>query len=354
MVSPMDQYCAVDGFVSDWHFAHLAKFAMGGAGLVFMESTKIERRGLSSVADAGIWKDEHIPPLRRIADFVRAQGAVAGIQLGHAGRKAGVQRPWEGFGPLDRTQSVEGETHWEVIGPSALSALEGWPMPRPMALADIHEVVAAWGQAARRANAAGFDALEIHGAHGYLIHQFLSPVANRRTDAYGGSLEHRMRFAIEVVEAIREHWPEEKPLFFRVSAEDEAGWGVDDSVVLARALKLRGVDAFDCSSGGIGIRSPTYATVTRRLGFQVPYAARIRRESAIATIAVGLIVQPRQAEAIVREGNADVVALARELLYDPNWTIQAARELGVDPLDQLPQAYSWWLRRRDVAGIAAD
>jgi 2,4-dienoyl-CoA reductase-like NADH-dependent reductase (Old Yellow Enzyme family) len=352
MVSPMDQYCATDGFVSDWHFAHLAKFAMGGAGIVFMESTKVERRGFSSVADTGIWKDEHIPPLRRIVDFVRAQGAVAGIQLGHAGRKALVQRPWEGFGPLDRTKPIEGEAHWDVIGPSALPALEGWPVPRPMTLTDIRNVISAWGQAARRAQAAGFDAIEIHGAHGYLIHQFLSPAANQRTDAYGGPLDNRMRFAIEVVEAIREHWPDDKPLFFRVSAEDEAGWDVADSIVLARTLKAVGVDAFDCSSGGIGTRSPTYSASARRPGFQVPYASRIRRESGIATIAVGLIVRPRQAEAIVRDGEADIVALARELLYDPNWTIQAARELGVDPLNQLPYTYAWWLRRREIAGVA--
>jgi 2,4-dienoyl-CoA reductase-like NADH-dependent reductase (Old Yellow Enzyme family) len=354
MVSPMDQYCAVDGFVTDWHFAHLAKFAMGGAGIVFMESTKVERRGLSSVGDAGIWSDAHVAPLRRIVDFVRQQGAVAGIQLGHAGRKAGVQRPWEGFGPLDRTRPVDGQAHWEVIGPSALAAFDGWPVPRAMTRGDIQEVVAAWGEAARRAHEAGFDALELHGAHGYLIHQFLSPVANARTDAYGGSLANRMRFAIEVVDAVRSHWPADKPLFLRVSAEDEAGWRVEDSIALAKVLASRSVDAFDCSSGGIGVRSPTYNASARRLGFQVPYASRIRREAGMATIAVGLIVSARQAEAIVGNGHADVVALAREMLYDPNWAVRAAAELDLDPLAQLPHSYGWWLQRRADAGILCE
>ena len=354
MVSPMDQYCAVDGFVGDWHFAHLARFALGGAGLVFVESTKVERRGLSSVADAGIWKDEHIPGLRRIADFLSLHGAVPGIQLGHAGRKAGVQRPWEGFGPLDRTEPVEGQEQWEVVGPSAIAAFDGWPEPRALSIPEIQQVVDAWGQAARRAREAGFEVIEIHGAHGYLIHQFLSTAANRRQDRYGGSFENRVRFAVEVVEAIRVHWPAGKPLFFRISAVDEAGWSIEDSVALARILKAKGVDAMDCSSGGIGVRSPTANAISRRLGFQVSHASRIRDQAEIATIAVGLIVDARQAENVLQNGHADIVAIAREFLYNPNWVSHAAAELQADPYECLPQACGWWLDRRDKAGIERD
>lgn len=346
MVSPMDQYCAVDGFVNDWHFAHLAKFALGGAGLVFVESTKVERRGLSSVADAGLWKDEHVPGLRRIAEFLKQHGAVAGIQLGHAGRKAGVQRPWEGFGPLDRSRPIDGQQHWEVVGPSAVPALDGWPVPRPLAKVEIRNLIDAWGAAARRAGKAGFDAIEIHGAHGYLIHQFLSAAANRRDDRYGGSFANRTRFALEVAHAVRANWPDDKPLFFRMSAEDEAGWTLSDSVRLARALRACGVDAIDCSSGGIGIRSPTADLRSRQPGFQVPYASRLRAEAGIATIAVGLIMTPGQAERIVADGHADIVALAREFLNDPNWPVRAARELDAAPLDLLPRSYGWWLKRR--------
>lgn len=349
MVSPMDQYCSVDGFVADWHFAHLAKFALGGAGLVFMESTKVERRGLSSVGDAGIWKDEHIPGLRRIADFLKLQGAVPGIQLGHAGRKAGVQRPWEGFGPLDRTRPVDGQEHWQVVGPSAIAALEGWPVPCALSVPEIHDLIEAWGAAARRADQAGFDVIEIHGAHGYLIHQFLSPAANHRKDSYGGSFDNRIRFTLEVVESVRAQWPVDKPLFFRISAEDEAGWTIENSVALATVLKGRGVDAIDCSSGGIGVRSPTASTIARPLGFQVPYAARLRKDADIATIAVGLIVSATQAEDVLRKGHADIVALARELLYNPNWPVHAARELDADPYQHLPRAYGWWLDRRAKA-----
>lgn len=350
MVSPMVQYCAQDGFIGDWHFAHLAKMAMGGAGIVFMEATKVERRGLGTVGDAGIWKDEHIAPLRRINDFLHAQGALSGIQLNHAGRKSGVMRPWEGFGPLDRTALVEGQQHWEVIAPSAIPAHERWPVPREMTAADIRVVVEAWGQAARRARDAGFDIIEIHGAHGYLIHQFLSPAANRRTDAYGGSFDGRVRFAVEVCQAVRSHWPQDRPLFFRVSAEDEAGWTLEDSVRLSHVLKSTGVDLIDCSSGGIGLRSPTANTATHRLGFQVPYADVIRRNAEIMTAAVGLIVGAGQAEAILRGGKADLIAMARELLYNPNWPLHAARELGMDnAFDLLSPRYGWWLERRAKA-----
>jgi 2,4-dienoyl-CoA reductase-like NADH-dependent reductase (Old Yellow Enzyme family) len=351
MVSPMAQYAAVDGSATDWHFAHFAKFALGGAGLVSMEATKVERRGLGTVGDMGLWKDEQIPPIRRITDFLRAQGAVSGIQLNHAGRKAGNKRPWEGFGPLDRSEKIEGQDHWQVIGPSAVPYLDGWPVPEEMTLDDIKVVIAAFAQAARRAHEAGVDVLELHGAHGYLVHEFLSPASNIRQDRYGGSLKNRMRFALEIAEAVRTFWPAGKPLFFRASAVDEGGWTLEDSVVLARELKALGVDAIDCSSGGINVRSPTAASVSRRLGFQVPYAEKIRNEANIMTVAVGLIITAEQAEAIIANGQADLVAIGREMLYDPFWAVHAAKALGVDPeFRNLPPQYGWWLDKRAKSG----
>ena len=239
VVSPMAQYSAVDGFVTDFHFAHYAKFALGGAGLVFTEATKIERRGLGTVGDMGLWKDEHIAPLKRITDFLRANGSVSAIQLNHAGRKAGTFKPWDGFGPLDRSVPVEGEAHWPVIGPSAVEYLEGWPLPREMTLDDIRDIKRAWVQAAERAVTAGFDILEVHGAHGYLIHEFLSPASNRRTDEYGGSLNNRCRYPLQVFAAIRAVWPVDKPISVRISAHDWVAGGItpDDAVLIARLFK---------------------------------------------------------------------------------------------------------------------
>ena len=351
MVSPMAQYSAIDGAVTDWHFTHFAKFAIGGAGLVCMEASKVEPRGLGTVADQGLWSDQHVHGIRRIADFLHSMGAVAGIQLNHAGRKAGTYKPWEGFGPLDRARPVEGREHWEVIAPSAVAYLEGWPMPRAMTSEDIAVVIEAFAQAARRADEAGIDVIELHGAHGYLVHQFLSPASNTRTDRYGGSLDNRMRFALEITQAVRKVWPENKPMFFRVSAQDEGGWSLDDSVILAGELKARGVDAIDCSSGGINVRSPTAAATSRRLGFQVPFAERIRRAADIPTIAVGLILNPAQANAIIEQGQADLVAIGREMLYNPFWAVHAAKALGADPqFKNMPPQYGWWLDRRARTG----
>jgi 2,4-dienoyl-CoA reductase-like NADH-dependent reductase (Old Yellow Enzyme family) len=352
VVSPMAQYSALGGHITDWHFGHYAKFAMGGAGLVFTEATKVERRGLGSVGDMGIWEDPHIPALKRLNDFLHAQGAKTAIQLGHAGRKAGTYKPWEGFGPLDRSVPVEGEEHWEVIAPSAHQSLEGWPLPRAMTAADIAAVTEAYVAATRRAVAAGFDVAEVHGAHGYLVHQFLSPEANRRTDGYGGNLANRMRFALEVTEAVRAAWPADRPLFFRVSARDEAGWTLEDTVVLARELKRLGVDVMDCSSGGLGIRSPTASPTGLQPGYQVPFAAKVRQEAGMATMAVGLIVAPAQAEEVLQQGSADLVAIGRELLRDPFWPAHAAEELGADPrFARMPAQYGWWLDRRRAAGF---
>ncbi|MBX3628283.1 MAG: NADH:flavin oxidoreductase/NADH oxidase [Rhizobacter sp.] len=353
MVSPMNQYTAVDGVAGDWHFAHLAQFALGGAGFVCMEATKVERRGMGSLGDIGLWCDEQVPPLKRIVDFMHAQGAVAGIQLNHSGRKAGTLRPWEGFGPLTRELHEQHLGEYPGVGPSAIPFLEGWAVPREMDEGDIRQAIAAFGQAARRAEAAGFDVIELHGAHGYLVHQFLSPLSNQRRDGWGGSLDNRMRFAIETVQEVRRHWPVHKPLGYRISAQDEEGWTLDDSVVLARALKAAGVDVIDCSSGGINARSKNMSTQARaqQLGFQVPLAEHIRRHADMPTIAVGLILHARQAEDIIVKGRADFVALAREMLIDPYWAAHAARTLGVDPeFKQWPKPYGWWLDRREKAG----
>lgn len=351
MVSPMAQYAALDGAITDWHYAHFGKFAIGGAGAVCMEATKVAPHGLGTVGDMGLWKDEHVATLRPLVEFLKSLGAATGTQLSHAGRKAGTLRPWEGFGPLDRSRPVEGRAHWSVLGPSPLPYLEGWPVPREMTLAEIAEVIEAFAQAARRADEAGMQMIEIHGAHGYLVHEFLSPASNARSDRYGGSLENRMRFPLEVAAAVRKQWPESKPLFFRVSAVDEGGWSLADSVILARELKARGVDAIDCSSGGINVRSPTAAATSRRKGFQVHLSETIRREAGIATVAVGLILDPRQAEAIIERGQADLVAIGREMLFNPFWTLHAAMALGVDPdFKRMPPQYGWWLAQRARSG----
>lgn len=348
VISPMCQYSAIDGVVTDWHFAHLAKFATGGAGLVFVEATAVEERGRITHGDVGLYDDQQIAPLKRITDTLRAHGAVPAIQLAHAGRKASMQRPWHGNGPLNDDDFARGDTPWEIIGASPIPIDDGWLVPRELPAAEIPDLIAHWAAAAERARAAGFDALEIHGAHGYLIQSFLSPITNRRGDAYGGDLAGRMRLALEVTEAVRAVWPDELPLFFRVSSVDgiDGGWSLDDTVALARELKARGVDVIDCSSGGVA-GSATVAPIRRQPGFQVAYAERVRREVEILTQAVGLITHPRQAEEILQNGQADLIAIGREALYDPSWPHHAAAALGADPeFDAWPAQYGWWLTRR--------
>ncbi len=350
VVAPMHQYSAVQGAPTDWHLMNAGRYAAGGAGLVILESTKIERRGCGTVGDLGLWDDAFVPQLARIVDFVHQCGAAAGIQLGHSGRKARTQRPWEGGKPLTRadaaSQGVDDWDAWELVAPSALPADEGSPIPRALEREEIHAVAEAWGRAAARAHAAGFDVVEIHGAHGFLIHEFLSPLANQRTDEYGGSEEKRMRFALEVCERVRAHWPPGKPLFLRLSAEDDAGWGTDQSVALAKLVKPMGVDVIDCSSGGI-LGKPPAGAAKPAYSYQVPYAEKIRKQGRIMTMAVGLIVHAEQAEGILQEGRADLVALAREMLYNPNWTLDAAQKLGCDAQFTLvPPPYRYWLARR--------
>jgi 2,4-dienoyl-CoA reductase-like NADH-dependent reductase (Old Yellow Enzyme family) len=348
VVAPMHQYSAVKGFATDWHLMNAGRFAAGGAGLVIMESTKVERRGCGTVGDLGLWDDAFIPGLRRCVDFIRAHGAVPGIQLGHSGRKARRHRPWEGGKPLLAADGPEiyDWDGWELVSSSALQSPEDEPLPRALGRDEISAVIENWGQAARRAHEAGFDVLDIHGAHGYLIHQFLSPFANRRNDDYGGSELNRMRFAVEVVESVRAHWPAHKPLFLRLSVEDDAGWGPDQSVALAKLVKPRGVDVIDCSSGGMR-GSPVVSAGPVTYGYQVPYADRLRNDAGIMSMAVGLIVHADQAEAILREGRADLIALARELLYNPNWPMDAARKLGAGPdFTLVPPAQAYWLSKR--------
>jgi 2,4-dienoyl-CoA reductase-like NADH-dependent reductase (Old Yellow Enzyme family) len=346
VVAPMHQYSGVRGFPTDWHLMNAGRFAAGGAGLVIVESTKVERRGCGTVGDLGLWDDAFVPHFRRLSDFIRQHGTVPGIQLGHSGRKARRFRPWEGGKPLVPSPEIDDWEDWELVAPSALPGGPGDPEPRALSRDEIPRVVEAWGNAARRADEAGFDLLEIHGAHGYLIHQFLSPMANRRSDDYGGSELNRMRFAIEVVEAVRANWPQHKPLFMRLSVQDGAGWGPDESVALAKIVGPKGIDVIDCSSGGM-TGAPVVGDGPVTYGYQVPYAERLRKEAGVMSMAVGLIVHADQAENILQQGRADLIALAREILYNPNWPMDAAQKLGIDPkFTTVPPPQAYWLAKR--------
>ena len=321
VMSPMCQYSCVDGVANDWHLMHLGARAAGGVGLVIVEATGVSPEGRISPADMGLWNQEQAQALARITRFVKAQGAHVGVQLAHAGRKASTVPPWEGH----RAATVGG---WEPIGPTAQKFTEAYPQPRAMTEADIQNVVRQFVRSTELALEADFDVVEIHMAHGYLVHEFLSPLTNTRTDQYGGSLENRLRFALEVARGVRAAWPNSKPLFARISASDwvEGGWNVTQSVELARQLKTIGVDLIDCSSGGI----VPDAKIEVKPDYQVPFAEKVRAQAAIATGAVGVITGAEQAEAILNAGKADLVFLARALLNDPHWALHAARELGVD------------------------
>jgi len=321
-VSPMCEYSSTDGFANDWHFVHLGSRAVGGAGLVFTEATAVTPEGRISPEDLGIWKDDHVEMLARIVRFVRGQGSVAGMQLAHAGRKASTYRPWSGHGAVS-----EAEGGWaNVLAPTATAFTDSYPQPREMSKQDIAETTTAFAAAATRAHAAGFRVIEIHAAHGYLLHEFLSPLSNQRADDYGGSFENRTRLLREVAIAIRRVWPQDLPLFTRISATDwvDGGWDIDQSVELARQLKPLGVDLIDCSSGG----NVAIAKIPIGPGYQTPFAARIRKDAGILTGSVGMITTPEQAEHIVGTGQADAVLLAREMLRDPYFPLRAARQLG--------------------------
>jgi 2,4-dienoyl-CoA reductase-like NADH-dependent reductase (Old Yellow Enzyme family) len=325
VVSPMCQYSSEDGFANDWHLVHLGSRATGGAGLVFSEATAVSPEGRISPQDLGIWKDEHIPELKRITSFVKSQGSVAGIQLSHAGRKASHQRPWDGGKCIPIANGG-----WQTIAPSAIPFAEEDTVPLEMSKQQIAEVVRQFRDAAKRALDAGFEVIEIHGAHGYLINEFLSPLGNKRSDEYGGSFENRSRFLLEVIEAIKEVWPDTLPLFLRISASDwvEGGWTVSDSQQLAEMLTDKDIDLIDCSSGGM----VSNAKITAGPSYQVPFAEAVRRNTKMQTGAVGIIVTGAQAEEIISSGKADLVFLAREFLRDAYFPMHAAQELGAELL----------------------
>jgi 2,4-dienoyl-CoA reductase-like NADH-dependent reductase (Old Yellow Enzyme family) len=351
VVSPMCLYSAADGFANDWHFVHYGKLAVGGAGIVFVEATGVEPEGRITHGCTGLWCDEQIAPLERIADFMRAEGAVPAIQLAHAGRKGSSQRPWQGAEALGEAEAAAGEGPWRMVAPSPLRANPKRDLPDEITLTEMATIKDAFAAATRRALAAGYDIVEIHGAHGYLLHEFLSPISNRRTDGYGGTLANRMRYPLEIAEVVRRAWPDDRPAFFRLSAMDgpKDGWSLEDTLVFAAELGRLGYDVIDCSSGGIDAkRSRSVATaLTRRPGFQVPFAERVRRATGLLSMAVGLIVKAGHAEAILRAGRADLVCLGRELLANPNWPLHAILELeGEDGYDVWPPQFEWSLRKR--------
>jgi 2,4-dienoyl-CoA reductase-like NADH-dependent reductase (Old Yellow Enzyme family) len=338
VVSPMCQYCSVDGMADDWQLVHLGSRAVGGASLVFTEATSVTRDGRISPGDLGIWDDKHIEPLARITKFIDRVGSVAGIQLAHAGRKASHLPPWQGG---ERLKSPA-EGGWTTVAPSAIPFNDSDPLPRPLDEKDMQDIITAFERAASRAIKAGFKVIEIHAAHGYLLHEFLSPLSNQRKDRYGGTLENRMRFPLEFTTAIRKLMPDEMPLFVRISATDwmEGGWDIEQSVVLATKLKSLGVDLIDCSSGAL----VPQAKIPVGKNYQVPFAARIRKEANIMTGAVGLIIEPGQADEIITSGAADLVFIAREMLREPYWALKAAQALNQDP--PWPTQYGYAVRRR--------
>ena len=347
VISPMCQHAAEEGRATDWHLVHLGKFALGGAGLILTESTSVSPEGRIGTADLGLWCDSHVAPLRRVVDFVHAQGSAIGVQLAHAGRKAGSHPLWHGGRAFSADElSALG---WPRIAPSPIAAGPEWSVPQAIDAADIARVIEDFAAAARRAEAAGFDAVELHFGHGYLIASFLSPLSNRRDDPYGGSREARMRLALEVAARVRAEWPAAKPLFCRISAVDgaEGGWGIEDSVVLARALREAGADVIDVSSGGLTEETRRIA-VPRGPGFQTGFAEAIRRDAGVTTQAVGMILDGPQAEAILQAGQADLVAIGREALRDPYWPRRAAEQLGIeDDYADWPERHGAWLARRE-------
>lgn len=349
VVSPMCQYSAKGGMANEWHFAHLARFAIGGFGTVMVEATGVAPEGRITYGCLGLWEDAQIAPLARIAAFLKAQGAAAAIQIGHAGRKASTPLWWRGsFNETEAEKPAVGFASWQPVAPSALAHMDhpDYQTPRALSLEAVRALPDLFAAAAARALEAGFDIVEIHGAHGYLLNQFLSPVANHRMDDYGGSRENRMRLMLEVVEAVRAVWPDDKPLFLRISVQDaiEGGWTVEDSQVLAREVKARGVDVIDCSSGGFA-----GAAIKPAPGYQVPLARAVR-DTGAATMAVGLITTPEAAEEALQSGAADLVALGRTALDDPNFPLHAAKALGeADPYAFAAKQAGFAVRLRDNA-----
>jgi len=343
----MVQYRAPDGVPGDFHRVHLGKFALGRFGVVMTEATAVEARGRITHECPGIWNDEQVSAWKRITRFIRSEGSVPAIQLAHAGRKAATRRAQDNNTPYGPTAA------WPVVGPTNDAFAQGQHVPHALTCAEIGDIVRTFADGARRADAAGFDIVEVHGAHGYLLASFLSPISNTRNDQYGGDRAGRMRLALDVTRAVREVWPAHKPLFFRVSALDGAdGWNLDDTVALALELKALGVDIVDCSSGGL-TGSSTAAPIKRYPGFQVPFAEAVRK-AGVPSMAVGLILDGPQAEEILQSGKADLVAIGRQALYDPHWALHAAEALGCDPnFDLWPDEYGWWLNKRSQTLVRA-
>ena len=348
VVSPMCQYSAKDGYINDWHVSHLNQFAMGGVGLVFTEATAVEKRGRITHGCTGLWSDKQMEGMGNIVSQVKARGSAIGIQLAHAGRKASISRPWEGDCPLSEREFAKGEHNWDIVGPSNVPFGDNWLIPHELSTSEIKDLIENWVKAAQRADKVGFDTIEIHSAHGYLSHSFLSPMSNKRNDEYGGSVENRCRFTVELADAVRSAFPKEKPIFLRVSAVDgkKDGWSIDDTITLVKKLKDVGIDVIDCSSGGIAGYGENNLPLPTP-GYQVAHAASVKRETGIMTQSVGLITDPAQAETILRSGSADFIALARELLSDPYWVRHAAEALDEDDyFHDMPIQYGYWLEMR--------
>jgi 2,4-dienoyl-CoA reductase-like NADH-dependent reductase (Old Yellow Enzyme family) len=355
VISPMCQYSADDGVANDWHMVHLGKFAQGGAGIVMTEAVAVVAEGRITHGDLGLWNGGQVAPLKRITSFIRANGSIPAIQLAHAGRKASMQRPWFGNAALNAEDHARGDLPWTIVAPSAIAMDEGWLMPHELTDADLKKLREDWRLATLRAVEANFEVLEIHCAHGYLLHEFLSPLSNQRDDSYGGDRAGRMKHPLEIIETVRSVWPKERPLFVRISSVDGIDGGLDiaDSIAFVREAQARGADVIDCSSGGL-MGSATAARIPRGYSFQVPFAEEIRRETKVTTMAVGLILHPQQAEDIVAEGKTDLVAVGREALFDPNWPLhaelalrQSNGDIGDGTFDSWPKQYGWWLERRE-------
>ena len=347
VLSPMCQYKAKDGIISDWHLQHYSRFAFSGLGAAFIEATGVSPEGRIGHGCTGIWSDDHVEGLSKIVKTFNQYDCLSGIQLAHAGRKASFLRPWDGASPITENDKIE--PAWQTIGPSAIPINNSSPVPKEMTIEDINRVKEDFKNAAIRANIAGFDILEIHGAHGYLLHSFFSPISNMRNDQYGGNFENRIRFAMEIITDIKSVWPENKPLFYRLSSIDAPGQGatIEDNVQLAKSLKIAGVDVIDCSSGGI-TGSPVLTKSKIIPGFQVPYSEKIKKEAEISSMAVGAIINADQANEIILNKRADLVAMGRELLADTQWVYKAATHFKLENAKSfLPDSYSFYLSRRD-------
>ena len=347
VLSPMCQYKAKDGVISDWHFQHYSRFAFSGLGAAFVEATGVSPEGRIGHGCTGIWSDSHVEGLSKVAKIFNEYNCLSGIQLAHAGRKASYLRPWDGASPITENDKVE--PAWQTIGPSAIPINNSSPVPKEMTVEDINKVREDFKKAAQRADKAGFDIIEIHGAHGYLLHSFFSPLSNQRNDQYGGSFENRIRFALEIIDDIKSVWPDNKPLFYRLSSIDAPGQGanLEDNIKLAKSLKSVGVDVIDCSSGGI-TGSPVLTKSKIIPGFQVPYSEKIKKDAEISSMAVGAIISADQANEIISNKRADLVAMGRELLADTQWVYKAATYFNLENAkDYLPDSYSFYLSRRD-------